>query len=277
MADGATDGSEAAETAGVPKTRAKPRRLTPAQQRKRRRDQEAKRREQARLDAANEAAAAVAPAELVKQGDEAREQLTGAARTVVNAQLYAKVFRQWTEGWAIADLADRHGLSERRVGQIVEDLRGSELARLGVGDTLFSVKFAQRLVLQRSAAVSQYARLADEAPENQPAVKLGYLRMRDEALTKFTDLVQELGWLPKHLGTINTQMDALQMAEVLLEVMDQQGITLEVQQVIVESIELRVVRRGSSLALAGVGPDLMAAGQDVKPNEDEVHDGTVAA
>lgn len=278
MADGVVDSNEAAATAGddaVP-TATKPKRaLTPAQKRKRRREQEAARRKGKHEREAAERAAALPPAELVAEEEQGREvaTATGAAKTILNAALYRKVFRMWTQGWAIADLADEHGLSERRVGQIVDDLRGSALTRLGVGDTLFSVKFAQRLVLQRSAAVAQYARMAEKLGDdlNVAHIKLGYLKQRDEALSKFTELVQELGWLPKHLGTINTQMDALQMAEVLLEVMDQQGISIEVQQIVVESIELRVVRRGPGLALAGVGPDLEGFAADM--TTDEVHDG----
>jgi hypothetical protein len=271
MADGATDRTDAAgeEPGRAAKTPHKP--LTDAQRRKRRREREAARRKAKAEAAENARRAAVPPGELVAQDDADRE-LTGAARTLMTAALYRDVFRRWTEGWSATDLADKYDLSERRVEQIISQLRGTELTRLGVGDTLFSVKFAQRLVLQRSAAVGQYARLAEEAPENQPQLKLGYLRLRDEALTKFTDLVQELGWLPKHLGTINTQMDALQMAEVLLEQMDAQGISVEVQRVIVEAIELRVVRRGAGLALAGVGPDLEGFAVDTD-GEGEVHDG----
>jgi hypothetical protein len=94
-------------------------------------------------------------------------------------------------------------------------------------------------------------------------------------LTAFTGLVQELGWLPKHLGTLNTMMDALQMAEVLLDVMEERGVDPAVQEAVVTAIELRVVRREGRLRVAGVGPDLMVAAEDVESvdaSEGEVHD-----
>ena len=134
------------------------RKQTPAQRRKARREAEARRRADKRERAAAERAAAMTAEQLVAEEDQAREAaLTGPAKTVVTAAMYRQVFQRWTQGWSIADLAEEHNLSQRRVSEIVEGLRGTELTRLGVGDTLFSVKFAQRLVLQRSAAASMSA------------------------------------------------------------------------------------------------------------------------
>jgi hypothetical protein len=223
--------------------------------------------------AETERRAALSASELIAE-DEAG-QAKGAARTLVNAELYRTVYREWAEGMSYEDLSERHGLSRRRISEVVEDLKGARLVSLGVGDPLFSVKMAQQLVLQRSAAVSQYTRLAAEVTEASMAhVKLGSLKQRDAALSAFVELIQELGWLPRHLGSINVQMDALQMAEVLLEVFDAHSVPMDVQQAVVEAIELRVIKRGDRLALAGVGPEMLGD-EVIETNASEVHDGSV--
>lgn len=274
MAEREKSGKDAA--GGARGTKRDGRRPTQKQLKERRERAQAKRLAK-RQAAENERRAALSPAELIAE-DEAKEELTGAAATVVHAELYKKVMQEWTEGFSEAQLAARNGISERRVRQIVDELRGTHLTRLGVGDPLFSVKFAQRLVLQRSAAVSQYAVLADEVKDPKLAhIKLGYLKQRDAALDAFTALVQELGWLPRHLGTLNTMMDAMQMAEAMLEVMDREGVSISVQRSIVEAIELKVVRRGPGLALAGVGPVMEGSAVDVgNHDENEVRDGAEA-
>jgi hypothetical protein len=259
-------GGRVPERGGTAKKAGGRRKLSDAEKRRRAAARKAQ-REEAAEQARREA---LRPLELAAEDE--RRTLKGAARTSVSGRLYDKIFREWTEGMSIMDLSERHGLSRRRIQEVVDDYKTAGLAAIGVGDTLFSVKQAQQLVLQRSAAVSQYTRLAAEVTEPAMAsVKLGYLKQRDAALTAYVELLQELHWLPRHLGTINVQMDALQMAEVMLEVMDQQGVDLDTQRVIVEAIELRVIRRGDRLALAGVGPDLEGVAADMD-NGGEVHD-----
>lgn len=243
--------------------------LTETEKRRRAADRRARRAEQAELARREELSAA----ELIAE-DDAKQK--GAARTIVNAELYRAIYREWAEGMSYEDLSDRHGLGRRRIAEVVEDLKGSGLRTLGVGDPLFSVKMAEQLVLQRSAAVSQYTRLAAEVTEaSMASVKLGYLKQRDVALSAFVDLIQELGWLPRHLGSISGMMDALQMAEVLLDVMEERGVDQVTQEAVVTAIELRVVKRQGRLAVAGVGPDLMGTATDVVSelgDEVEVHD-----
>lgn len=243
--------------------------LTETEKRRRAADRRARRAEQAEMARREELGAA----ELIAEDDAAKQK--GAARTVVNAELYRTIYREWAEGMSYEDLSDRHGLSRRRIAEVVEDLKGSGLRTLGVGDPLFSVKMAEQLVLQRSAAVSQYTRLAAEVTEaSMASVKLGYLKQRDVALSAFVDLISDLGWLPRHLGSISGMMDALQMAEVLLDVMEERGVDQVTQEAVVTAIELRVVKRQGRLAVAGVGPDLMGTATDVVSEQDEgeVHD-----
>jgi hypothetical protein len=220
-----------------------------------------KAQQQARAEAAEaERRAGLSAAELVAEDDAQREKAKGAARTIVNGEVYKRIMRQWTLGMSYEDLADLHGLTTHRIEQIVSDLRDSHLTRLGLDDPMFSVKFAQRLVVQRSAAVSQYARLAEEVPDdpNMLHLRLGFLKQRDAALSAFTELVQELGWLPRNLGTLNVQMDAMQMAEVLVEKLVEHGVGDAIVDDIVQAIELRVARTDAGrLALAPVGPHVI--------------------
>jgi hypothetical protein len=231
--------------------------LTEAE-RKRRRAASRKAREAA-ADA--ERRAGLRASELVAEDEAAEEEKArGAARTIVNGAVYKRMMREWTLGVSYEDLADRYGLSVNRVQTIISDLRESHLTRLGLDDPMFSVKFAQRLVVQRSAAVSQYARLAEEVPDdpNYLHVRLGFLKQRDAALSAFTELVQELGWLPRNLGTLNVQMDAMQMAEVLVEKLVEHGVGDAIVDDIVQAIELRVARtEAGRLALAPVGPHVI--------------------
>jgi hypothetical protein len=124
--------------------------------------------------------------------------------------------------------------------------------------------------------VSQYARLAEEVPDdpNMLHLRLGFLKQRDAALTAFTELVQELGWLPRNLGTLNVQMDAMQMAEVLVEKLVEHGVGDAIVDDIVQAIELRVARtEAGRLALAPVGPHVI----DVEEVGDGDDEGVVAA
>jgi hypothetical protein len=227
---------------------------------KQKRERAAERRkakaEEARIEA-------LSPAELVEEAD---RKLTGPAQTIERAEVYKGIMRDWARGYSYAALSEIHGLSERRCMEVVESLRGTRLTRLGLNDPLFGVKFAQDLVIQKSAAVAEYALLADDcAKPGQEHIRLGYLKQRDAALESFTTLVQELGWLPKHLGTLNVQMDAVQMAEAMLDTMDELGVEEDVQRAIVEAIELRVVKRSGRLELA---PSAVLEG-----SYEEVHDG----
>lgn len=239
------------------KMTAKQRRESAAAARKRRSEAAAAKREQAALQA-DPAAAIVA------------WEAKGAAKTVENAEMYKSLMRDWARGYDLAGLAEKYLITTARVSQIVESLKGTHLTRLGVGDPMFGVKFAQDLIARHAAAVSEYTKLADDAPESQIGVKLGALKRRDEALDRFTNLVQELGWLPRHLGTLNVQMDALAMAEVLVEKLTEHGIADAIVDDIVGAIELRVSRQGGQLALAPAGVvDVVDA--------EEVRDGSAAA
>ena len=248
MAAGASKrGGTPAKSKGAKSPKTRPTKAMPAAEKRKRAAE--------RRKAATEAkrVAALSPAELVAEEETQREK-SGPEQTIERAQTYKAIMRDYARGYSYPALSERHSVSERRAREVVEALRGSELSRLGLDDPLFGVKFAQDLVMRRAASISEYTELADACTtKGQEHIRLGFLKQRDAAVSAFTELVQELGWLPRHLGTLNVQMDALQMAEALLDVMDAHDVPEHVQRAAVEAIELRVVKRGDRLALASGG------------------------
>lgn len=184
---------------------------------------------------------------LEREMDLARDGLTGAAKTVENADLYRQIYMDWARGMTYADLAERHGLGMRRCQQIVGELRASRLDVFGVSDPLFGFQQAQNLVLHWTTAISDYAKLAVEA--KQDSVRLGAMRDRDRALQQFTQTLQELGWLPRNLGTLRFQADAIQMVETLLDVLEENKVPEQVIRLAVEAMELRVQKDRGKLRL----------------------------
>lgn len=247
MAERKTGGKAAAEPRGV--KQAKPtRKLTAAEKRKRAAERRKAKAEQARL-------ARMTPSELVAEEEADRERRNPIENTLERARTYRELMRDWARGYDYASLGRKYELGDRRVREIVESLRGSHLSRLGLDDPMFGVKFGQDLVARKAAAVAEYTELADACTgPNQEHIRLGYLKQRDAAVDRFTELVQEMGWLPKHLGTLNVQMDALAMAEVLVDKLVEHGIADAIVEDIVAAIELRIVRRQGQLALAPAGP-----------------------
>jgi hypothetical protein len=260
MADGAAKqrGGSASKAGAATKRKTKSNAMPAAEKRKRAAARRKVKAEAARI-------AAMSPAELVAE-EEAQQAKSGPEQTIERAQTYRAIMRDYARGLSYPALSAKHNLSARRCQEVVEALRGSELSRLGLDDPLFGVKFAQDLVVRRAAAISEYTELADGCTtKGLEHIRLGFLKQRDAAVQAFTELVQELGWLPRHLGTLNVQMDAIQMAEAMLDTMDALGVEEDVQRAIVEAIELRVVRRSGRLQLA---PSTVLEGHEV-----EVHDG----
>jgi hypothetical protein len=167
-------------------------------------------------------------------------QAVGAGRTVKQAATYAKVWADWAQGMDWATIAARNKLGERRCEQIVDEMRASRIAGLRIKDPLGALRIAEDLLLQRQAAVSQYAVEAANTPDAERAVRLGFLKRRDEALGSLIQLLQELDVLPKHLGTLRVQEDFLTLVDALLDKMDELGLALDVQRALVEAVELRV-------------------------------------
>lgn len=186
----------------------------------------------------------------------AEQELTGPAKTVENGALYLAIYKDWARGLTFDALSAKHTLSPRRCQEVVESLKGRRIQRLGLANPLYGSQLARELILRYTASVSEYAELATGVTEPSMAhVKLGYLKRRDEAMDKFKDLMQELGYLPRNLGTLHVQEDFIGLMETLLDGMDELGVPVDVQRQLVERVELRVVQqRDGRLGLAAGDP-----------------------
>jgi hypothetical protein len=178
-----------------------------------------------------------------------------AVTTIENAEKYKSIYIDWAEGYDYAALSEKHGLGMRRIRQIVADLRQANLRILNVDDPLFGLDAAQDLILRWSHSISGYAQLA-RGTKNEN-IKLGAMRDRDRAMTQFGTLLQELGLMPKHLGSLRVVEDWVTMIDALLEEMDTVGIDLDVQRKLVEAVEL--ARGGGGDVWEGTGRDAVAA------------------
>lgn len=228
---------------------------------RRKRDPEAERRRRDAIEARRLAAEAKALARTAEEEAEALErartgELTGAAGTVQRAEMYMQMFVDWGSGMDLPTIAKRHGIGLRRAETVISELRSQRLNAMRLGDPLVGLRIAQDLVMRWSSAISEYAKLAAETDHD--GVRLGALRRRDEALESFTQLLQELGYLPRHLGTLSVQSDFLALIDTLLDKMDEMGVDHDVQRALVESVELRAVQQpGSSRLALGLDDDVI--------------------
>lgn len=223
------EGKKAAPSRGTRKQAKKP--MTAVQKQAAAKRQRALREREARKEEARLAG------ELELARDGLAEATTPAARTVENATLYLSIYADWGRGYSYDALSAEHGLGVRRCKQIVHELRGVRLSALAVHDPLFGLRTAEDLVLHWSTAISEYAKLSKSKNEG---IALGAMRDRDRAMTQFTSLMQELGLLPKHLGTLRFQRDAIELADTLITVMEERGVSQDVIAAVVESIDMQV-------------------------------------
>jgi hypothetical protein len=173
----------------------------------------------------------------VKRGGEAN---AGAAGTVETAELYRAIYTDWVQGWSWHALAVKHGLSERRCQEVVEDLRDSNVSVLGMRDQRMGLRIAEDLILRRNEAISQAAELAQEARERgNLSVALGALRRRDEAIGELTALLQALGYLPRNLAGLAWKWDVIEMAETAIAVLNDGNVPQEIQERFVRAMDLR--------------------------------------
>lgn len=198
------------------------------------------------------------------------EPKPGAVITLERASTYLEVFKDWCKGLTGEALASKHGLGIRRCEQIVAELRDARVQALQINDPLFGLRLAHDLLIHYRAAISEYAQLAESAG-TQASVKIAALRERDRAQEAFKLLAQELGLVPKHLGTLRVQEDFLALVDALLDQMDEEGLALDVQRRMIEAVEMRATTGGDGkLRIA-------ASSGDVDGSAEEVQTGAAAA
>lgn len=253
------DGGKPAQSEGDAAETAKPKRRAPAKRKAKPGGAKGTgnvKRETAAAKRKRLAAARKAQHDLESDPAAAVEALSGAAKTVETAELYMDLFSSWLRGMTPDALSAKHGLSIRRINEVIASLRQHRLTTTALNNPLYGSQLARDLVLRHQARVSEYAELADKVTDEKLMhVKLGFLKRRDESLDEFRDLMQELGYLPKHLGTLRVQEDFMGMVDELLEGMQELGVDEQVQRALVERVELRVQRqRDGRLRLAEGSP-----------------------
>lgn len=179
--------------------------------------------------------------------DLARDGVTAAQKTIESAEVYLAIFKDWTRGFDYAALSATHGLGIRRCKQIVTELRGSRLKVMQVNDPMFGLRTAQDMVLHWTTAISDYAELAGNTSNEH--IKLGAMRDRDRAMGQFLSLMQELGLLPKHLGTLKVQADLVAFADAMLDALEAADVDEQVISSVIELMDLRVRSTTQGLVL----------------------------
>ncbi|HTE60659.1 MAG TPA: hypothetical protein VK631_09945 [Solirubrobacteraceae bacterium] len=167
------------------------------------------------------------------------------------------VWLDWLDGLQMPAIAAREKLSVPTVERIVAAYRSAGArVRPGIAEQLL---MAHDLVEKHARLIERFELLAcDPSAQKQPQVVLAALKAKSDALERWKNLVQELGWLPKNLGTLKFQMDAVSMADALIDVMDERGVPEDVQREMIEAIEMRVSRREDGRLTVDLGAEQYA-------------------
>jgi hypothetical protein len=176
---------------------------------------------------------------------------------VKRGRRYEAVYRDWRSGADTAALAAEYGLSERRIREVIDDLRAGSVEALDLNSRRTPFRFAEDLLLRRLTAVSEAAELARHARRvGNLSVALGAMRRRDEALSMLTQLMQECGFLPRHLRALRTDADVIAMAEAALGVFERHEVPEKVQEAFVQALDLKTGLVDGHLELDLVVPPL---------------------
>jgi hypothetical protein len=117
-----------------------------------------------------------------------------AAATVKRAELYKAIYAEWRRGRDIPSLNAKFGLSERRISEILDELRAGEIETLGLSEPWRGQRFSDEELIRRIAVISDAAEIQERARENgNAAVELGALKVRVKGITELAILLEETG------------------------------------------------------------------------------------
>jgi hypothetical protein len=168
-----------------------------------------------------------------------------AAGTVKRGRQYETIFAEWRGGRDQASIAARHDkLGERRVREIIDELRAGEIESLRLNDPWAGHRYADDLMLRRVTALDDAAEAVMRAKESGNASELlAALKYRDQTLTQLTTLLQDTGRLPRNLGWLQAEVDGVQLVDRILVVFEKYSVPDEVGRAVTALIELET-RRG---------------------------------
>lgn len=184
-----------------------------------------------------------------------------AVATVKRGDQYKAIYAQWRRGRDITSLASEHGLSERRVSEILDELRAGEIEVLRLDDPWRGHRFADELLMRRIAVINDAADMQERArASGNASVELGALKLRVRALTELTILLQETGRLPR-LSSLDYIADGAKLVETVFRVFREHGVASEVSAAIAEAIRLETTpSETGGLELASPPPKHWAVG-----------------
>lgn len=148
-------------------------------------------------------------------------------------------------GVAVAQIARTYHITPRRVRQIMKEWRATN-PRLRFADPLDIV---DEMLEQYAGAAEELALISATTSPQNAAVRVGSIKARMDVLRQQTELLQEVGVLPKNLGKLQVEMDVRFVAETIVKVMEEEGVDPRIQRRLIEAIE-RGKQRAQAAAAA---------------------------
>jgi hypothetical protein len=133
-----------------------------------------------------------------------------------------RIFIERVEGRPVKEIAESHDLTPTRVRQIL----ASGVQALGE-DSVDPVQIALELRAEFELVVEEAKALVAEVPATNPAAKVGALKLVLTALERLTEWQRYMGVLPP---AIFPEIDARRVAGAVMDVFEQHGVGLEVQE-----------------------------------------------
>jgi hypothetical protein len=159
-------------------------------------------------------------------------------------------------------IAAAHGLTERSVERLVDELRAANiLAR--ESNPVVGLQIVERMVEQFEHVIGEIADIQQKALDagNLP-VALGAVKAKSAARMDWLKLLQARGLVPKNLGLLEAQVEGVALVSRIMAVFEEYGIGHEVAERVAAVIDLEIREQGGHLQLVSGGEvvDAVAVG-----------------
>lgn len=139
-----------------------------------------------------------------------------------------QIWRLWLDGTDVPTLAETYGLAQGTVQNILTTMR-SDAQRLS---SMKGIDVVEEWVLKNRAGIGQLARVA---AAEKGATKVTAINSRLAREDKLLEVLQSVGLLPHDLGNLRVELDGIELANRMLDVLDRQGVlTPELMDAIAE-------------------------------------------
>lgn len=156
-------------------------------------------------------------------------RLSAADRIRRNAQILA----DRAGGEPVSTIAERHDLTTRQVRSICND-----------GETPVVQTTIERSEALAVSVLADYEKLRRDldrlsTSRRDPNTQLGAIKAKISVVKQQTDFLLATGLISRDLSAIDYERDAVELAETLLEVLEEQKVPWEVQNALIEAVEAR--------------------------------------